>query len=223
MIDNRLFGRLSWGFPALSITLAMLVHGLGPNRRAFPFFISESAHPAGPEGWIFMLAIIFSGLLIIVAAWRLYVNTKDFAIRPKVAFAAMITGVFTGASMFLVGVFDIYSSMELHVFTALSLFYAAMAWGILNHFAIYGKKHPRYKMRLTYLGMAIFCHLVMTYTMGQAILENPEALMPPLDLNPVQHWVHWAALAEYGFLASFLLLLSTYQSEISGDIADCEE
>lgn len=223
MIDKRLFARLSWGFPALSIILAMLVHGLGPNRRAFPFFISESAHPDGPEGWIFMLALLFSGLLLTVTSWRLYDNTKNIAIRPKVAFVAMTAGVFSGVNLFLVGIFDMYSSLELHVFTALSLFYAAMTWGVLIHFGISGKKHPRYKVRLTYMGMAIFCFLVMTYTMGQAVLENPEALMPPLDLNPVQHWVRWAALAEYGFLVSFLLLLSTYESDISGEIADSEE
>ncbi len=223
MIDNRLFARLSWGFPALSIHLAMLVYGFGPNRRAFPFFISESANPAGPESWIFMLAIIFTGLLLTITSWRLYDNTKDFAIRPKVAFVAMITGVFAGINLFLVGVFDMYATIELHVITALNLFYASLLWGILIHFGIYGMNHPRSKRRLIYLGIAIFCHLVMIYTMGRAALENPEALSPPLDLNPLQHWVRWAALAEYGFLVSFLLLLSTYESEISGEIADSEE
>ena len=223
MIDNRLFARLAWLFPALSITLAMLVYGFGPNRRAFPFFISESAHPSGPEGWIFMLALIFTGLLLIVTSWRLYDNTKDFAIRPKVSLVAMITGVFAGVNLFLVGIFDMYSEMTLHVITALNLFYSALVWGILIHFGIYGMNHPRSKMRLIYLGIAISSHVVMIYTMGQAALENPEALLPPLDLNQVQHWVRWAALAEYGFLISFLLLLSTYESDISGEISDSEE
>lgn len=223
MIGNRLFARLSWLFPVVTVNLAMIIYALGPNHRASPYFISESAHPSGPEGWIFLLAMTFTGLLLIITACRLYDNTKDIAIRPKVTFMAMLIGVFSGSNMILVGVFDIYSSLDLHVITALNLFYGSLGWGILCHFGIYGNQNSRSRMRLYYLGAAILCHLVMSYTMMQAFLENPEALTPPIDLNLVQHWVRWAALAEYGFFISFLLLIASYESEISGEIDDSEE
>ena len=225
MIDNRLFAQLSWRFPVLTIILAMFVHGLGPNMRAFPFFISESAHPDGPESSIFIVSMLFSGLLLMVASWRIYDNTKQIAVKPKISFAAMLTGVFAGFNLFLVGVFDMYASLELHVITALNLFYASLVWGILVHFGIYGMEHHYSKRRLTYLGIATLCHIVMIYTMSRAALEYSglEESMIIVDLNPVQHWVRWAATAEFVFLLSFIALLSTYESEISGDISDSEE
>ncbi|MGY8670526.1 MAG: DUF998 domain-containing protein [Candidatus Poseidoniales archaeon] len=223
MIDNRLFARLSWLFPIVSVHLSMIVYALGPNHRAFPYFISESAHPSGPEGWIFLLTLVFSGLLLIITAWRLYNHTKDIAIRPKVTFIAMLIGVFSGSNMILVGIFDIYSSPVLHVITALNLFYGSLGWGILSYVGIYGNQNSRSRMRLYYLGATILCHLVMSYAMTQAFLENPEALTPPIDLNLVQHWVRWAALAEYGFFISSMLLIWSYESEIRGTVDDSEE
>ncbi len=223
MINDRLFAQLSWRFPLLTITLAMLVHGLGPNLRAFPFFISESAHPSGPESSIFMVAMSFSGQLLMVASWRIYDNTKQIAAKPKISFIGMLFGVFAGLNIVLVGIYDLYASLTLHVITAVNLFYSSLFWGFLIHFGIYGMNHPRSKTRLTYLGIATFCHIVMTYTMTQATIENLEAVSYPLDLNQVQHWVSWAATAEFGFLVIFLLLLSTYESDIAGKISDSEE
>jgi hypothetical protein len=55
-LSDLTIARIGWLLPAIIAPMAMIVHIVSGNSRAFPIFISESDYP-GLERWIFTIGL----------------------------------------------------------------------------------------------------------------------------------------------------------------------
>ena len=212
MIEDRLAARLGWAIPAVTITLSTIVHILSGNNRAFPFFISETDHP-GLERWIFTIGLSVTGLVLCWTSWRLYQVRKETA-RKLWIFAALVCGVWVGGNLTAMSFLDMYDHLELHVVTALNVFHFGLAWGVITHIAISDGNRFGKKLRYASISLSFIAFAVMSWSMGEAFIENPEALNSLDTMSEVQHWIDYAAPAEYLLAIGFFLTLASFEFDI---------
>ena len=64
-VADKMLARLGWAVPAVTLSLAMLIHWLSGDARAVPFFISESDYP-GPQRILFTSGLFCSFTKILI-------------------------------------------------------------------------------------------------------------------------------------------------------------
>lgn len=215
MIEDKMAARLGWAIPAVTITLSTLVHAVSGNARAIPFFISEGDHP-GLERWIFTAGLAFSGLVLMWVSWRLF-QVKREGSRWYWIHLSLIAGLWVGGNLTIMSFMDMYDHPEMHIITALNVFHFGLAWGVLAHLAVKDGNPTGKKLRMASILIAFTSFWIMTWAMGNAFEENPEALKPPLALSEVQNWIDYAAPAEYLLVVGFILTLASFEKDFDSD------
>ena len=84
------------GSPEVTVPLAMVIHLLNGNSRDFPIFISEADYP-GVERWVFTIGLALSGIIQMVFAYRMWLQTKNVGRRKLVHFS-LLCGLVTGGN-----------------------------------------------------------------------------------------------------------------------------
>ena len=99
----------------------------------------------------------------------------------------------------------------------MNVFHFGLAWGVLAHLAVKDGNPTGKKLRMASILIAFTSFWIMTWAMGNAFEENPEALKPPLALSEVQGWIDYAAPAEYLLAAGLILTLASFEKEFDSD------
>jgi hypothetical protein len=210
--QGLLIARASWVVPAITVCLAMALHGTaGP--RDVPFFISETDHP-GPQDAVFTLGLTLTGLLQLVYAWHLY-HTLE-ADRPRLWFFATLFGLLAAVSTVLVSHFDMYNFINPHIATAMLAFGGGIIWAFLAQQALGERSSPRGKrLRSLGFGLALFGFVVMVVTFQSAVgTFNPAGMTTEEFLNAAQAGIDFAAPAEYILVCGLLLCLASFRHEL---------
>ena len=212
MITDRMAARLGWSVPAITIAISTLIHLISGNYRAFPFFISESDYP-GLERWVFTAGLFATGIILCYVSYRLWVVKLEDS-RKLFMHASLLCGIWVGGNLAVMSFADMYDHPEWHIVTALNVFHFGLAWGVIAHLAVKNSKSIVKKMRIASVATAFVAFTIMTWAMGKAFKENPDALSPPLDLTAVQSWVNIAAPFEYLLAVGLFLTLASFEFDI---------
>jgi hypothetical protein len=212
VIDNRLIPRLGWVLPALTIILSTLIHLLSGDYRAFPFFISEADYP-GLQRLIFTGGFALTGIVLIYLSWRLFQVNKNHA-RWYWMHLSMLSGVFVGANLTIMAFMDMYDHLEVHIATALNVFYFGLAWGVFTHLAMEDASNKSKNLRYLSISLGFISLVGMTYSINLGLKEHPDFIDGNWDMDKMQPWINWAAPFEYLLAASFMLTLASFEGAI---------
>jgi len=211
MINDRMAARLGWSVPAITLTISSLIHLVSGNHRAFPFFISESDYP-GLERWIFTTGLVATGFILCYVSYRLWVVKLEES-RKLFMHASLLCGIWVGGNLVVMSFANMYDYPEWHIITAVNVFHFGIAWGVIAHIAVKNSKPIVKKMRIASVATAFVAFTIMSWAMGKAFKENPEAF-DPLDLNAVQSWVDIAAPFEYILAIGLFLTLASFEFDV---------
>ncbi|RJU86977.1 MAG: hypothetical protein DWC05_03320 [Candidatus Poseidoniales archaeon] len=209
--DLRL-AHASYLLPSAAIVLAMLIHGAN-EPRAIPFFISEADHPGLQDG-VFTIGLTVSGLVQMAYAWQLYHSLE--VERPRLWFAATLTGMVAATNTVLVSVFDMYDFINPHILTAMLAFGGGVLWAFLASRAL-GSMATDEGRRLRQAGfaMAAIGFLVMVVAFESATNTiDPTGLTTAEFLNQAQDGIRIAAPAEYVLVAGLMICLASFRFEL---------
>ena len=118
--------------------------------------------------------------------------------------------------------FDMYDHIELHIITALNVFHFGLIWAVLAHLGMRDAHPTGKKLRYASISLAFISFGVMTWSMGKAALENPDSLRQVATMSEVQHWIDYAAPAEYLLVIGFILTLASFESELTSPLLEEE-
>ena len=213
-VNDSTIARLGWALPAVTLTLAMLIHWLSGDARAVPFFISESDYP-GLQRIIFTSGVFISGFIICTVSFRMWWTQRQDC-RPKLLFISMLCGFYTGINISLMAFANMYDFLELHVFTALGVFQVGMAWALVSHFALPNAQKKGKMMRWLAMVVSFISFNVMSATLAGAVkgmttAERQDALT---QLTPLQSAIDIAAPAEYFLVIGLFIALASFESDM---------
>ena len=212
-VNDSTLARLGWAVPAVTLSLAMLIHWLSGDARAVPFFISESDYP-GLQRIIFTSGVFISGFIICTVSFRMWWTQRQDC-RPKLLFISMLCGFYTGINISLMAFANMYDFLELHVFTALGVFQVGMAWALVSHFALPNAQKKGKMMRWLAMVVSFISFNVMSATLAGAVkgmttAERHDALT---QLTPLQSAIDIAAPAEYFLVIGLFIALASFESD----------
>ena len=213
-VADTTLARLGWAVPAVTLTLAMLIHWLSGDARAVPFFISESDYP-GPQRIIFTSGVFISGFIICTVSFRMWWTQRQDC-RPKLLFISMLCGFYTGVNISLMAFANMYDFLELHIFTALGVFQVGMAWALVSHLALPNAQKKGKMMRWIAMIVSFISFNVMSSTLANAVkgmtsAERQDAL---IQLTPLQSAIDIAAPAEYFLVIGLFLAIASFESDL---------
>ncbi|MBT5254342.1 MAG: hypothetical protein HOL72_01090 [Euryarchaeota archaeon] len=213
-VNDSTLARLGWAVPAVTLSLAMLIHWLSGDARAVPFFISESDYP-GLQRIIFTSGVFISGFIICTVSFRMWWTQRQDC-RPKLLFISMLCGFYTGINISLMAFANMYDFLELHVFTALGVFQVGMAWALVSHFALPNAQKKGKMMRWLAMVVSFISFNVMSATLAGAVkgmttAERQDALT---QLTPLQSAIDIAAPAEYFLVIGLFIALASFESDM---------
>ena len=223
-ISDEFTVRISWLLPATIAPLAMVIHLLNGNSRDFPFFISEADYP-GVERWVFTIGLALSGLFQMIFAYRMWHKMRHSG-RPKLLFAAMISGLFTGANLFVMSFADMYDHLELHVLTASLVFQVGILWAILAHFALPNAHKSGRRLRVIGILVSFISYIVMSQAIVRAIRDLDSFGLEDdtmFTLDRIQYAVDVAAYAEYTLFAGLIICLYSFERDLLSFNSSSEE
>ena len=211
-VPDEITVRASWMLPALTVPLAMVIHLLNGNSRDFPIFISEADYP-GVERWVFTIGLALSGIIQMVFAYRMWLQTKDVGRRKLVHFS-LLCGLVTGGNLLVMSFADMYDHIALHVLTASLVFQVGIVWGITAHFAVPYASQRSKNIRIFSVLLSIASYVVMSQAVVRAV-SDLEAYGLEDDtiftLDRIQYAIDVAAYAEYALFASLILCLYSFE------------
>ena len=207
--------KLGWSLPTATIILSSLIHLVSGDARDFPFFISEADYP-GLQKWIFTLGFTMTGLVLMYYSWLIFLQNRKSS-REYWMHVSLGMGIWVGANLCVMSFMDMYNHIEIHVATALNVFYFGLGWCIITHFALpnaslKGKRIRRISMVTGAIGLT-----GMIYAIRLGLKEYPEFVNGEWDFAKMQPWIDWAAPMEYLLAVSFIATIYSFESEIIGD------
>ena len=213
-VADTTLARLGWAVPAVTLSLAMLIHWLSGDARAVPFFISESDYP-GPQRIIFTSGVFISGFIICTVSFRMWWTQRQDC-RPKLLFISMLCGFYTGVNISLMAFANMYDFLEFHIFTALGVFQVGMAWALVSHLALPNAQKKGKMMRWIAMIVSFISFNVMTSSLANAVkgmtsAERQDAL---IQLTPLQSAIDIAAPAEYFLVIGLFIALASFESDL---------
>jgi len=213
-VADTTLARLGWAVPAVTLSLAMLIHWLSGDARAVPFFISESDYP-GPQRIIFTSGVFISGFIICTVSFRMWWTQRQDC-RPKLLFISMLCGFYTGVNISLMAFANMYDFLEFHIFTALGVFQVGMAWALVSHLALPNAQKKGKMMRWIAMIVSFISFNVMTSSLANAVkgmtsAERQDAL---IQLTPLQNAIDIAAPAEYFLVIGLFIALASFESDL---------
>ena len=213
-VADKMLARLGWTVPAVTLTLAMLIHWLSGDARAVPFFISESDFP-GPQRILFTSGLFISGFIICTVSFRLWWTQRQDC-RPKLLFISMLCGFYTGVNISLMAFANMYDFLELHVFTALGVFQVGMLWALMAHLALPNAQKKGKVLRWVAMIVSFISFNVMTSALKDAVkgMSKAEAQDALTQLTPLQHAIDIAAPAEYFLVIGLFIALASFESDL---------
>ena len=213
-VADKMLARLGWTVPAVTLTLAMLIHWLSGDARAVPFFISESDYP-GPQRILFTSGLFCSGFIICVVSFRLWWTQRQDC-RPKLLFISMLCGIYTGVNMSLMAFANMYDFLEFHIFTALGVFQVGMLWALMAHLALPNAQKKGKYLRWFAMIVSFISFNVMTSALKDAVkgMSKAEAQDALTQLTPLQHAIDIAAPAEYFLVIGLFIALASFESDL---------
>ena len=211
---NMMVARLGWLLPGITIFLSSFLHLVLGDARNFPFFISEADYP-GIQRWIFTIGFFISGIILMYFSWVIFSINKEKS-RWYWIYISLFSGIWVGANLSVLAFMDMYDHIEIHVASALNIFYFGVAWGVVTHIALVDGSAKGKRMRYFSLVFAVLSLVGMIHSMNLAFEAHPE-FVENNDLNLIQDWVDWAAPFEYALAISFLVTLYSFEAEIDGD------
>ncbi len=213
-VADKMLARLGWTVPAVTLTLAMLIHWLSGDARAVPFFISESDYP-GPQRIYFTTGLFISGVIACTVAFRLWWTQRQDC-RPKLLFISMLCGFYTGVNISLMAFANMYDFLEFHVFTALGVFQVGMLWALMAHFALPNSQKKGKVLRWIALVVSFISFNVMTSSLKDAVkgMTKAEAQDALIQLTPLQSAIDIAAPAEYFLVIGLFIALASFESDL---------
>jgi hypothetical protein len=212
-VADKMLARLGWTVPAVTLTLAMLIHWLSGDARAVPFFISESDFP-GPQRILFTSGLFISGFIICTVAFRLWWTQRQDC-RPKLLLISMLCGFYTGVNISLMAFANMYDYLELHVFTALGVFQVGMSWALVAHLALPNAQKKGKILRWIAMIVSFISFNVMTSSLKDSVkgMTKAEAQDALIQLTPLQHAIDIAAPAEYFLVIGLFIALASFESD----------
>jgi len=209
-----MISKLGWSLPTATIVFSSLFHLISGDARDFPFFISEADYP-GLQRWIFTLGFTMTGLVLIYYSWIIFSHNKNNA-RWYWLHVSLGMGIWVGANLSVMSFMNMYDHLEIHVATALNVFYFGLGWCIITHIAlpnasISGKKIRRISMVTGTIGL-----VGMVYSIRLGLQKYPEFVNGDWDFVKMQPWIDWAAPMEYLLAASFIATIYSFENEIIG-------
>lgn len=213
-VADKMLARLGWTVPAVTLTLAMLIHWLSGDARAVPFFISESDYP-GPQRILFTTGLFVSGVIACTVAFRLWWTQRQDC-RPKLLFTSMLCGFYTGVNISLMAFANMYDFLEFHVFTALGVFQVGMLWALMAHFALPNSQKKGKVLRWIALVVSFISFNVMTSSLKDAVkgMTKAEAQEALIQLTPLQSAIDIAAPAEYFLVIGLFIAIASFESDL---------
>ena len=214
-ISDEFTIRISWLLPATIAPLAMVVHLLSGNSRDFPFFISEADYP-GVERWIFTVGLALSGIFQMIFAYRMWHKMRHVG-RPRLLFAAMLCGLFTGANLFVMSFADMYDHLELHIITASFVFQVGIIWAILSHLALPNAHKSGRRVRIIGILVSFISYVVMSQAIVRAINDLESFGLEDdtmFTLDRIQYAIDVAAYAEYVLFAGLIICLYSFERDL---------
>ena len=213
-VNDSTLARLGWAVPAVTLSLAMLIHWLSGDARAVPFFISESDYP-GLQRIIFTSGVFISGFIICTVSFRMWWTQRQDC-RPKLLFISMLCGFYTGINISLMAFANMYDFLELHVFTALGVFQVGMAWALVSHFALPNAQKKGKMMRWLAMVVSFISFNVMSATLAGAVkgMTTAERQYALTQLTPLQSAIDIAAPAEYFLVIGLFIALASFESDM---------
>jgi hypothetical protein len=213
-VNDSTLARLGWAIPAVTLSLAMLIHWLSGDARAVPFFISESDFP-GPQRIIFTSGLFISGFIICTVSFRMWWALRQDC-RPKVLFISMLCGFYTGINISLMAFANMYDFLEFHIFTALGVFQVGMVWALVSHLALPNAQKKGKMMRWVAMIVSFISFNVMSSTLAGAVkgMTSAEAKDALTQLTPLQSAIDIAAPAEYFLVIGLFLAIASFESDL---------
>ena len=213
-VADATLARLGWAVPAVTLSLAMLIHWLSGDARAVPFFISESDYP-GLQRVIFTSGLFISGFIICTVSFRMWWTLRQDC-RPKILFISMLCGFYTGINISLMAFANMYDFLEFHVFTALGVFQVGMAWALVSHFALPNAQKKGKMMRWLAMIVSFISFNVMSATLAGAVkgMTSDERHDALTQLTPLQNAINIAAPAEYFLVIGLFIALASFESDL---------
>ncbi len=213
-VADKMLARLGWTVPAVTLTLAMLIHWLSGDARAVPFFISESDYP-GPQRILFTTGLLVSGVIACTVAFRLWWTQRQDC-RPKLLFISMLCGFYTGINISLMAFANMYDFLEFHVFTALGVFQVGMLWALMAHLALPNSQKKGKVLRWIALVVSFISFNVMTSALKDAVdgMTKAEAQDALTQLTPLQSAIDIAAPAEYFLVIGLFIAIASFESDL---------
>ena len=215
MIDDRMLARIGWVLPSISISVSTILHILSGDYRALPFFISEADYP-GVERWIFTIGLALSGIFQMIFAYRMWHKMRNVG-RPKLLFAAMLSGLFTGANLFVMSFADMYDHLELHIITASFVFQVGLLWAILSHLALPNAHKSGRRVRVIGILVSFISYVVMSQAIVRAINDLESFGLEDdtiFTLDRIQYAIDVAAYAEYALFAGLIICLYSFERDL---------
>ena len=213
-VADKMLARLGWTVPAVTLSLAMLIHWLSGDAREVPFFISETDYP-GPQRILFTSGLFCSGFIICAVSFRLWWTQRQDC-RPKLLFISMLCGIYTGINMSLMAFANMYDFLEFHIFTALGVFQVGMLWALMAHLALPNAQKKGKVLRWVAMIVSFISFNVMTSALKDAVkgMSKAEAQDALTQLTPLQHAIDIAAPAEYFLVIGLFIALASFESDL---------
>jgi len=213
-IEDATLARLGWAVPAVTLTLAMLIHGLSGDARAIPFFISESDYP-GPQRIVFTSGLFISGFIICTVSFRMWWTQRQDS-RPKLLFISMLCGFYTGVNISVMAIANMYDFLEFHIFAALGVFQVGMVWALVAHFALPNAQKKGKTLRWISIIVSFVSFNVMTSSLSNAVkgMSSAERQDALIQLTPIQSAINIAAPAEYFLVIGLFLAIASFESDL---------
>ena len=213
-VADKMLARLGWAVPAVTLTLAMLIHWLSGDARAVPFFISESDYP-GPQRILFTTGLFISVVIVCTVAFRLWWTQRQES-RPKLLLISMLCGFYTGVNISVMAFANMYDFLEIHVFTALGVFQVGMLWALMAHLAVPNAQKKGKVLRWIAMIISFISFNVMTSALKDAVkgMTKAEAQDALIQLTPLQSAIDIAAPAEYFLVIGLFIALASFESDL---------
>lgn len=213
-IEDATLARLGWAVPAVTLTLAMIIHGLSGDARAIPFFISESDYP-GPQRIVFTSGLFISGFIICTVSFRMWWTQRQDS-RPKLLFISMLCGFYTGVNISVMAFANMYDFLEFHIFAALGVFQVGMVWALVAHFALPNAQKKGKTLRWISIIVSFVSFNVMTSSLSNAVkgMSSAERQDALIQLTPIQSAINIAAPAEYFLVIGLFIAIASFESDL---------
>lgn len=210
-----LVSKLSWSFPTATILLSSLLHIILGDARDFPFFISEADYP-GIQRYIFTIGFSLSGLVLIYYSWLIFQSTKNTA-RWYWMNISLVMGIWVGGNLFVMSFYDMYDHIEIHVATALNVFYFGWGWCVITHIGLPKASDSGKRIRKISMVTGLIGLIGMVYSISVGLDKYPEFVNNEWDFEKMQPYIDWAAPMEYLLAFSFIATIFSFENEIIGD------